>query len=77
MEQLDLDLRASFGAAVRESREELGLSQEELAKSVGFKGRATVSQIERNRGGATLPRALRLIDFLGVDVSLIVGAHIE
>ena len=69
----DAEIRRMFGASVRLARTELGIPQDALAREVGLRGRATISQIERGVNGATLPKALRLIEYLGLDVAEIVG----
>ena len=38
----------TFGERVKEKREELGMTQEELAGKLGYKSRASINKIERN-----------------------------
>lgn len=61
---------ASLGAAIRHFREEAGLSQAELAESVGL-NRTYLSDLERGKKETeTLKRVLRLLHRLGVRMTL-------
>jgi len=61
---------ASLGAAIRHFREEAGLSQAELADSVGL-NRTYLSDLERGKKETeTLKRVLRLLHQLGVRMTL-------
>ncbi len=44
-----------LGPKIRARREELGLSQEELARAIGYRGKASINKIEL--GYADVPRA--------------------
>ena len=39
---------------IRERREELGITQEQLAERMGFKGKSSISKIESSGGSVTL-----------------------
>jgi len=65
-----MDLRKHFGAAVRQHRELVRLSQEELADRAGL-DRTYVSGIERSRRNPTLKVQQQLADALGVDLDVI------
>jgi len=69
----DHEIRIRFGAAVKAARTELGLSIAQLAREVGFDQRSSICQLERGINGVVMPKALRLIEFLGLDVAEIVG----
>ena len=40
----------TIGERIKQRRKELGMSQEELAKKVGFSGKTSISRIERSTG---------------------------
>ena len=48
-----------FGRAIRLRREELGMSQEELAHKIGYKSKVSVTKIEK--GQRDLPRS-KIVD---------------
>jgi len=61
---------ASLGAAIRHFREEAGLSQAELAESVGL-NRTYLSDLERGKKETeALKRVLRLLRRVGVRMTL-------
>lgn len=61
---------ASLGAAVRHFRKEAGMSQTELAESVGL-NRTYLSDLEQGKKETqTLKRVLRLLRRLGVRMTL-------
>ena len=43
-----------IGDRIRKKREELGMSQEELAKKIGYRSRSSINKIEND--GRGLPR---------------------
>lgn len=55
-----------FGRRVRERRNELGLSQEQLAERVGLHW-TYIGQVERGRSNVTLHSTLRIAQALGCD----------
>ena len=59
------ELRAAFGANVREQRRQLGLSQEQLAEACGLH-RTYVGAIERGERNLSLLNIVRLADALSV-----------
>lgn len=58
---------ASFGALVRKTRKEQGLTQTDLAEWCGV-GINFVSDVERGKPTVEMGRALRLAEMLGIDV---------
>lgn len=60
---------ASLGAAVRHYRQELGLSQAELAERTGL-NRTYLSNLEQGRETEQIKRILRLLKELGVRMTL-------
>lgn len=57
--------RKAFGARVRESRQQIGLSQEALAHEAGL-DRSYVGQVERGERNITLDNIYRLAAALGI-----------
>ncbi|MGO3146380.1 MAG: helix-turn-helix domain-containing protein [Leucobacter sp.] len=68
MTQSDVYLRspAGLGAYVAERREQLGLTQSELAKKAGV-SRSWVARFESDSSPATFDRVMRTLTALGVD----------
>ena len=62
---------ADLGAAIRDRRKSLGLSQSELAKRVGV-GRQWLVAVEHGKPGAELALVLRVLDT--IDMPLMTGA---
>lgn len=60
---------ASLGAAIRHYRQELGLSQAELAERTGL-NRTYLSDLEQGRETEQVRRILRLLNQLGVRMTL-------
>lgn len=65
-----MDLAKYFGDAVRQHRELLRLSQEELAHRAGL-DRSYLGRIERGEQNATLDSAQRLANAVGADLDVI------
>jgi len=69
----DHEIRIRFGKAVKDARTELGLSIAQLSREVGFDQRSSICQLERGINGVVMPKALRLVEYLGIDVAEILG----
>ncbi|WP_130439529.1 helix-turn-helix transcriptional regulator [Streptomyces sp. BK239] len=69
--QCVLDLRSSFGLAVREARVQLGWSQERLSVESGL-DRTYVSGLERGKRNPSLLTQARLADALGTPLYVLV-----
>ena len=52
---------------VKARREELGLTQEELAKRLGYKSKSTINKIELDINDVSQSKLIKLSDALGVD----------
>ena len=63
---------AEFGARVRARRQELGKSQEQLARDAGLHW-TFVGQVERGQRNLTLHNILKLAAGLGVDAGKLVA----
>lgn len=59
----------AYGAALRERRRQLGLTQEDVATEAGV-GRRFVIELERGKPGASLEHALRIAALLGLEIEL-------
>lgn len=60
-----------IGKIIRELREEKGFSQEELAKSVGYKSRSTINKIELDINKPTLDKLIKMAKRLEVDPEIL------
>lgn len=49
-----------IGNAIRERREELGMTQDELAELMGYKSRSTIAKIEKGVNDVTQSNVVRL-----------------
>ena len=58
---------------IRFKREELNLSQEELAKKIGNKDKSTISKIEKSGNDITMKNIQRIADALGVSSQYLLG----
>lgn len=56
-----------IGKKVKARREELGLTQEELAKRLGYKSKSTINKIELDINDVSQSKLIKLADALGVD----------
>lgn len=62
------------GIAIRDAREEAGLSQTELAARIGI-AQSALSRIEAGRANLTLGTLQRVSDALGLPLGISVGTH--
>lgn len=62
----------NIGLLIKQKREELGMTQEELAHRVGYKSRASINKIELKRD-IPIKKLKPIADVLGIDISLLVG----
>lgn len=63
----------TVGDRIRKERELKGWSQEELAKKMGYKGKATVSKAELHSGEITTAKVQKYADALGVSFEYLMG----
>ena len=66
-----------FGARVRECRERLGMSQEELAKKVGYKSRSSINKIELGLNDITQHKIKTFADALETTPAYLFGYDSE
>ena len=63
----------TFGQRVRARREELGLTQEELATRLGYKSKSSINKIETGNNNLPLPKVERFAKALEIDPGLLMG----
>lgn len=62
-----------IGARIRSRRIELGLTQEELAKRMGYTSRAAICKVESGQDNITSDRISKFANALGVNESYLMG----
>ena len=67
MNELKTETMAAFGQKVKTLRKAAGLSQEELAKKLGFSHKSSISKIELGRADIPTGKIEPLAEALGVD----------
>lgn len=65
-----------IGKKVKARREELGLTQEELAKKLGYKSKSTINKIEKDINDVNQTNLLRLADALEVDAGYFIDIDV-
>lgn len=63
----------SIGDRIRERRESMGLSQDELAKKLGYKSRSSINKIEKDERNLTQSKIKSIADALETTPSYIMG----
>lgn len=63
----------TIGERIRRRREELELSQEELAQRLGYKSRSSINKIEREASGLPQPKIAAIAAALNTTPSYIMG----
>ena len=64
---------ATIGDRIKMRREELGITQEELAHKLGYKSRSSINKIELNSNNLTQSKIERIADILNTTPSYIMG----
>lgn len=64
---------SSIGDRIKQRREELGMSQEELALKVGYTGRSAINKIEVGRTDVRRAKIKPIANALNVSVSYLMG----
>lgn len=67
----------TIGKRVKQRRKELGMTQEELAKRVGFKSKTSINKIETGERDITQSKILAFSDALMVAPTYILGLEDE
>lgn len=65
------------GRRIKERREDIGLTQEELANLSGYTNKATISQIEAGKIKPSYKKIFALSKALNCDVSFLLGTNIN
>jgi len=60
-----------FGEKVKQYRKEKGLSQDDLAQSLGYKSRSSINKIEHGIYDLPLQKMMDMAKVLGVDVAVL------
>lgn len=63
----------SIGLRIKQRREELGLSQDELAKKIGYKSRSSINKIELDQNNLTQTKIKIIADALNTTPGYIMG----
>lgn len=63
----------TIGDRIRRKREELGMSQEELAHKIGYKNKSSINKIEMDVQQLTQKKIVAVANALGVSVNYILG----
>ena len=58
---------------IKQRREELGMSQDELAKKLGYKSRSTIAKIEKGENDITQSKIAAFADALQTTPSYLMG----
>jgi len=64
---------ATIGDRIKMRREELGITQEELAHKLGYKSRSSINKIELNSNNLTQSKIKKIADILNTTPSYIMG----
>lgn len=64
---------AEIGKRIRSKREELGITQEELAKMLGYKNKSTIAKIENGTNDITQSKVLEFASALHTTVAYLMG----
>lgn len=65
------------GQAIRRRREELNMTQAELAEAVGYKSRASINKIELGEAGASPQKLRRILEALQLSVGDLININIS
>lgn len=64
---------STIGSRIRDRREKLGLSQDELSKRLGYKSRSSINKIELDERNLTQSKIKAIADALGTTPAYIMG----
>lgn len=66
-----------LGDMIKKRREQLGMSQDELAQKVGYKSRSSINKIELNKQELTQSQIVKIAIALNVPVGYLLGDKVE
>ena len=72
-----MSINKTFGERVRERRQELGISQDELSRRIGYKSRSSINKIELGERDITQTKAIQIAKALGVPVDYLLDKKEE
>ena len=64
---------ARIGVKIREAREYIGMTQEELAKKLGYRGKSTIAKIETGANDIPLSKVKEFADALHTTPAFLMG----
>lgn len=64
---------AEIGKRIKQRREELGLTQEELATKLGYKNKSTIAKIECGKNDITQSKVVEFANVLGTSIAFLMG----
>lgn len=67
------DFQAEFGKRVKDRREQIGMTQEELAERLGYKHKTSVSKIEKGITVVPSSMVIKIAQALDVSVQQLMG----
>jgi len=67
----------AFATRVKEARRALGMSQDELARKLGYESKSSISMIERGKQDLPLTKIYEIAGALNVSVSFLVAGEVE
>ena len=73
MEEEEKNYTLIVAENIKNRREELGLSQDDLAKRLGLKARASICDVERERRTLTTPKLIEFAEALECSPSYLMG----
>lgn len=62
-----------LGDMIKKRREQIGMSQDELAQKVGYKSRSSINKIELNKQDLTQSQVTKIANALNVPVGYLLG----
>lgn len=68
-----LRMESTIGIRIKTRREELGLSQEELAKRLGYKSRSSINKIELGKNDITQHKVVAFAKALNTTTAYLMG----
>lgn len=63
----------TVGQAIRHYRKEKGMTQEELAKAMGYKTHSAIAMVEKDINGLSLDQLRKIAGILEVDIQALIG----
>lgn len=74
VDKMDKQYMKGFGERVKARREEIGMSQLDLALKIGYKTKQAICKIETGDRGIKVEKVNQLADALGVSIDFLIGS---